>query len=362
MNASSAFQFISLSLGENGYVDKGVDFNAFRVLGIESYFTYYLNDANISHFNHWLYGPCINGVHNEGINDLITHSYFEKSACIRKFYDMDKKKYFNLGEPGFRWPVMAHGTYNKNSQYNAIVLEKYKEEAINLIFGGENNHCTSQDKMEEIIGFSSAAHMIYIDYYVDVLNYKNPNTKFLNRIENVIKPNNYSMNNLNFNPILLKTHNGFILDNIEEEEAYLYERNDVFTYESNGNGIYSVYYFWLSNNQKYYERAYKRIQDAISNIGGIIQAITLFAIIINKLYNNYIILCNTENLLFSAIDLEKYIFKKDSNKITKSKNKKSIMLKKVQMEEIFLVKRQKRKMTKSLIKQIQIYQKLIILF
>ena len=85
MNASSAFQFISLSLGENGYVDNGVDFNAFRVFGIESYFTYYLNDANISHFNHWLYGPCINGVHNEGINDLITHSYFEKSACIINF-------------------------------------------------------------------------------------------------------------------------------------------------------------------------------------------------------------------------------------------------------------------------------------
>ena len=328
MNSSSVFHFISLSLGENDYVDNGVDFNAFRVFGIESYFTYYLNDTNLNHYNHWLYGPCINGLHNEGINNLITHNYFEKSACIRKFYDKDKKKYFNIGEPGFRWPVMAHGTYNKNSQYYAIVLERCKEETINLILGGDNNHCTSQDKMEDIIGISSAAHMFYIDYYVDVLNYKNPNTKFLNRVENVIKPNNYPMNNLNFNPVLLKTHNGLILDNIEEEEAYLYERNDVFTYESNGNGIYTVYYFWLSNNQKYYERTYKRIQDVISNIGGINQDITLFAIIINKLYNNYIILCDTENLLFSAIDLEKYIFKKDSNKITASKNKKNIMLKK----------------------------------
>ena len=327
MNSSSLFHFISLSIAENNFADNGVDFNSFRVFGIEKYFNYYMNDTNLNHFNHWLYGPCINGVDNEGISDLITHSYFEKSACIRKFFDMDKQKYFNIGEPGFRWPVMAHGTYNANSQYYAIVLERCKEETINLILGGENNHCTSDEKIDDIIGLNAAAHMFYIDYYVDVLNYKNPNSKFLNRVENAIKKSIYPMNHLNFNPVLLKTHNGLVLDNIKEEEAYIYERNDVFTYESNDNGIYTVYYFWLSNNQKYYERTYKRIQDVISNIGGINQAITLIAYFINKLYNNYIVLRDTEDLLFSTIDLEKYIYKKDSNKFRTSKNKKNIVLK-----------------------------------
>jgi len=327
MNSSSLFHFISLSIAENNFADNGVDFNSFRVFGIEKYFNYYMNDTNLNHFNHWLYGPCINGVDNEGISDLITHSYFEKSACIRKFFDMDKQKYFNIGEPGFRWPVMAHGTYNANSQYYAIVLERCKEETINLILGGENNHCTSDEKIDDIIGLNAAAHMFYIDYYVDVLNYKNPNSKFLNRVENAIKKSIYPMNHLNFNPVLLKTHNGLVLDNIKEEEAYIYERNDVFTYESNDNGIYTVYYFWLSNNQKYYERTYKRIQDVISNIGGINQAITLIAYFINKLYNNYIVLRDTEDLLFSTIDLEKYIYKKDSNKFRTLKNKKNIVLK-----------------------------------
>ena len=170
--------------------------------------------------------------------------------------------------------------------------------------------------------------MFYIDHYVDVLNYKNPNAKFLYRVENAIKNNIYPMNHLNFNPVLLKTHNGIVLDNIEEEEAYIYERNDVFTYESNDNGIYTVYYFWLSNNQKYYERAYKRIQEIISNIGGINQAITLIAYFINKLYNNYIVLCDTEDLLFSTIELERCIYKKDSNKFKASKNKMNYILKK----------------------------------
>ena len=327
MNSSSAFHFISLSLAENDYIDNGVDYNTFRVIGLESYFTSYLNDTNLNHFNHWLYGPCINGDDNKGINDLISHTYFEKSACIKKFFDVNKQKYFNIGEPEFRWPVMAHGTNNANSKYYAIILERCKEETINLILGGENNNCTTDEKIEEIIGLHSVAHLFYVDYYVDVLNYQSPNTKYLNRVENVIKPNNYPMNNLNFNPVLLKTHNGLVLDNIEEEEAYLYERNDVFTYESNGNGIYTVYYFWLNNNQKYYERTYKRIQDVISNIGGISQAITLIAVIINKLYNKYIILCDTENLLFSTIDLEKCIYKKDSNKYKVSKDKKNNILK-----------------------------------
>ena len=326
MNSSSIFHFISLSIFENDFVDNGVNFNAFRVFGLEQYFNYYLNDIN--HFNHWLYGPCINGVDNEGINNLITQSYFEKSACIKKFFDVDKQKYFNIGEPEFRWPVMAHGTYNANSQFYAIVLERCKEETINLILGGENNHCINNEKLDEIIGLNAAAHMFYIDHYVDVLNYENPNTKFLNRVENAIKNNIYPMNHLNFNPVLLKTHNGIVLDNIEEEEAYIYERNDVFTYESNDNGIYTVYYFWLSNNQKYYERAYKRIQEIISNIGGINQAITLIAYFINKLYNNYIVLRDTEDLLFSTIELERCIYKKDSNKFKASKNKMNYILKK----------------------------------
>ena len=196
LNSSSVFHFITLALAGNGLVDNGVDFNSFRIFGIETYFTYYLNDTNINHFNHWLYGPCKIGVDNGRGRDILrSHSYFEKSACIKKYFDMDKQKYFDIGEPEFRWPVMAHGTYNAKSKYYGIILERCKEETINLILGGENNHCTTDEQFKEIMGLSSIAHMFYADYYVDVLNYTNPNTKFLNRVENVINFENYHMNN-----------------------------------------------------------------------------------------------------------------------------------------------------------------------
>ena len=155
----------------------------------------------------------------------------------------------------------------------------------------------------------------------------------MNRVENAINYENYPMNNLNFNPVLLKTDNGLILDHIVEDEAYIYERNDVLTYQTGESDIYTVYYFWLSNNQRYYERRYKRLQDLISSIGGINQAITFIAIFINKLYNNYIVLCDTENLLFSTIDLEKTIYKKDSNKLRESKIKKKNNLKNIPIKE-----------------------------
>ena len=255
------------------------------------------------------------------IGYLITNDYFEKSACIIKYFSTEKQKYFDLDDSEFKWPAIAHGTYNSKSKFYSIFLERCKEDTTNLVLG-EDYHCSNEEKLKERIGITSGAHLYYIDHYVDVLNYDNPNTKFINRIENSIQLRNYPVNHLNFDPSLVRTHNGLIFDNIKNEEAYIYERNDVFTYETGDSYIYTVYYFWLSNNQKYYERSYKRIQDVISNIGGINQAITLFVFILNKLYNNFIILFDTENLLFSLIDSEPQHLSKRKN-IGKSELQKS---------------------------------------
>jgi hypothetical protein len=341
MNSSSLFHYISLQDAKNNHRDGGVDFTIFRVIGIETFFTRYLNDSNLNNFNHWLYGPCKN-INIEGLKYLITNDYFEKSACIIKYFSKEKQKYFDIDDFEFKWPSMAHGTYNSNSKFYSIFLEICKENTVNLILG-EDYHCTNEEKLKERIGITSGAHLYYIDHYVDVLNYDNPNTKFINRIENSIQLNNYPVNHLNFDPSLVKTHNGLIFDNIKYEKTYIYERNDVFTYETGNSYVYTVYYFWLSNNEKYYERSYKRIQEVISNIGGINQVITTFAFILNKLYNNFIILSDTKNLLFSLIDSEqphsskrKKIRKSESLKIVKnneSMKQNSNLIKKSDLEK-----------------------------
>ena len=88
------------------------------------------------------------------------------------------------------------------------------------------------------------------------------------------------------------------------------DRNDVFTYPNENHELYMVYYFWLKNRMNYYERNYKRLQDVTSSIGGIYQIVTVLAVFENRLFNKYIVLSDTEKLLFSIIYAEKHTNKR----------------------------------------------------
>jgi hypothetical protein len=63
-----------------------------------------------------------------------------------------------------------------------------------------------------------------------------------------------------------------------------------------------VYVFWIKDRMQCYKRIYKKIQDVISDIGGISQFITIFATYINLFYNNYKILSDSENLIYPSIN------------------------------------------------------------
>ena len=318
LNSSSIFHFISLALDENNLVNKGVDFKSFRIIGLETYFQVYLDDKNLSNHNHWLYGFCNNESDTEGIGHLINHDYFNKCACIRKYFDSKKQRYYDTNEPEFRWPSISVENPNQNTSFYTLFLERCEEKTINLILG-EGSHCKNADEINKTIGFNSGVYLYYINNYIDVLNYKNPNRKFFETIVNSIQANSYSMNHLNFNPSLIKTHHGIIFDKVKEELSHSFDRNDAFIY-NNDDTIYSVYYFWLKNRMNYYERTYKRLQDIISSIGGINQFITFVAFYINKIYNHYIVLSDTEKLLNSSIyhERKRYVKKpKEMNKIKK---------------------------------------------
>ena len=306
LNASSFFHYISLNSGAEELINGGFDFKSFRVIGLETYFQEYYGNRNLNNYDHWLYGYCINETDTVGINHLIKEDFFHNSACIRKYFSSSEQKYYSTDDPLFRWPVMAYGTFNSKNKFYSIILEKCQEETLHLINGEEKSHCRSEKEINEAIGFNAAAHLFFIDNLVDVLNYKNPISKYFYRIQNSIQYGGYSINHLNFFPTLIKTHNGLIFDNIIEEVSYSFERNDAYTYNDDNNNIYSVYYVWLNNRIHYYERIYKRIQEIISSIGGIYQFITFVSIFLNRLYNNYIVLIETENLLNTSIYSEKY--------------------------------------------------------
>jgi len=305
LNASSLFHFISIGESKNDYYwDEGVNFTKYRIIGLENYLINYKNDRNISHFNHWLYGKCNNTTDTQGISHLINYDHFEKSACIKKYFDSNEQNYYDIKVPKFRWPVLSHGTFHYDSKFYSIFIEGCKDETINPILG-ENQKCIN-DTLIDI----KTAYLYFINHYIDVLQYKNPTIKFLERIENGINKHDYFINNINIFPSIERTHNGFFFDNIEEKKAYIYERNDVVTDINNEDIIYIGYIFWLKNTVNEYERSYKRIQDVAPKIGGIYQVVICISVFINSLYNQFIELADTEALLFSSMKIKNKDHKK----------------------------------------------------
>ena len=71
INASSIFHFISMASLSSNYVNDGIDFTTFNVIGFEEYYEAYLYNKNLTNFDHWLYGRCNNQTDTEGISHLI---------------------------------------------------------------------------------------------------------------------------------------------------------------------------------------------------------------------------------------------------------------------------------------------------
>jgi hypothetical protein len=275
--------------------DIGFDFESFRIIGIDTYYQNYIDDKNrnLSNYNHWLYGKCNNDSDTEGIDYLINKKNFLNFACISKYYDNETKKYYNTGDQNFRWPRMAHGLSHQDKEYYSVLIEKCEEDTLKLILGEEYNCKENLELFNGYMGF----HFNFIDHFSDVLNYKKPHVKYFSRIENTIVKDNYSVNHLNFNPSIVNTHDGLIFENTKKETSYNFERNDAFANYKEGTTIYSIYNIWLKNRLQCYDRTYKKIQDVISDIGGISEVVTAVAAFLNCFFNKYIIMVNVEKMI-----------------------------------------------------------------
>ena len=147
-NTTDCFHFISLALGVDNYIDKGVDFTMFRIIGLDTYVSNYNED--ITKNNHWLYGLCNNESDTKGISHLTNQNFYLQSACIRKYYNAEENKYYDTSDENFRWPAMAHGTYHPNKTFYSIFLEKCQEDTVGLILG-EGSQCKSNEEIEQVL-------------------------------------------------------------------------------------------------------------------------------------------------------------------------------------------------------------------
>ena len=316
LNSSSMFHYINFRNTEN-QISEPIDFDMIRIIGIEEITINNYPFIDLKKTPHWLYGLCNNETDTEGIGYLIESEEYFGCACIRKYFNPDTNQYYDTNNKNFKWPSVAHGMSNNDHIFYGIIVEKCKNDDLRTL--SESKSCKNSDKINNYI-YNQAITIYLIDHYSDVLNYRTPFRKYLYSVSNMIFPKYFTVNNMNFNPAIIKTHNGIILDNIVKELSYFFSQNEKVTmdeevevvdeegnplYNEEGSkiikstGIISSYYFWMQNRLQFYERNYKRLQDIMSDIGGLSRVVLIIAIFINTLVSNYIILLDTEDLALS---------------------------------------------------------------
>ena len=102
-----------------------------------------------------------------------------------------------------------------------------------------------------------------------ILNSVTQVTNTPNRVAVTINKDNYSVNHINLDPVLLTTHDGIVFDNSKEEMVYTFQRNDEFTYNEPNTDIYCIYNLWLKNRMQCFERAIKKYRMLYQKLVGL---------------------------------------------------------------------------------------------
>ena len=311
VNSSSMFSFIQiLDTAEN--IPTPINFDYITIIGLEETIDIYAENNDLSKYNHWLYGYCNNSTDIIGINDLVKFDHFTESACIRKYYNKDDNKYYNTDENGFKWPNILHGCSHPNRTFYGIVVEKCRNTSLKYLSDG--SYCKPKEDIVNYIKKSSISFQI-IDQYTDILNYTTPYRKYFYSISNGLFEESYTTNHLNLNPTTVISDEGNFFEVKKVTLSYFFELNEKVTASSNSTGIYVGFYFWMQNRMQYYERAYEKVQDVFSALGGLCKTLMAIGEIINLIVNKYIKLFDTQiymNEIENSKIYDKNIFKINS--------------------------------------------------
>ena len=285
LNSSGLFHIINLNYGT-----LQLEFNRlFTIVGVENHLRYF-DFSNLTSFNHYIYDYC---EENDiiGIEDTFKSILQIKNVnfCIKKYYDNITQKVYNLNKNEYSYPIITRGNSDPVPSRYGILIQKCKNSSI-------INNCYNEDiidiEIKKFVGYS----IEFLDHNILIENYKGVNLNIYNKIGNQFNLGvGYTTNHLNFKPVMVKTNDAIFFNNQKIIYTYKFDFNEklptVFSEEENPNyDILASIYFWMQNQEDIFSRSYKKIQDILGCIAGIIKMIFLIAKGLNYFVHNYIYL------------------------------------------------------------------------
>ncbi len=293
-NNKGIFHFIQL--GDNNNMDY---YNrSIIIIGVHEHTNITNKNFNISLYDHWIYEPC-NNQHIEDLKDYLNdfETSFYNSHCINKFYNKTTKKFININDSNFKYPIIEHGSSNPNSNpYGIYILRCQNNSELNITDCDDEN--ISDKKAIEI----DTIHIFFIDHYIDVTNYRYPLTNFYHKISNKIVLSSYTINHLNFSPLKLNTHTGIIMNSNSEIISFNFDLNEKLITKEENTGIYGSFYFWMQNQMNIYDRTYQKIQDVSASVSGIKILLTIIGYFINYLFAKITLINDLSNDILKKND------------------------------------------------------------
>ena len=299
------FNYIQLSENITSSIKK-LDFNKIEIIGINITMESLKRINNLNNISHWIYGICDNKIDTKRINYLLNNETFHKSACIKKFYNHKKSKYYNIEDENFEWPIISHGASNLNFKFYGVLIKKCQNTSFRLEHFG---NCDPEKEIDDYIK-NIFVRFTILDNYVDILNHKNPIMEFLYTVTNEINYNYYRINNLNFLPGYIKSYDNLFNDKTTEKKSYFFSQNSQIALPSENSNYLSVFFIWLQNTQLIYERHYYKLRDLLTEIGGYASATITISKFINYLIFNFNLLSDSQELISNVLQKNSTVYDK----------------------------------------------------
>lgn len=288
-----------------------IDFQAVSLIGVNKYITEYMSNNDISKIDHWIYGPCdIKDI--EGMEEYVQNktSFFE-AACVKKMWNVTEQRYYTINDiDKFNYPQLEHGASNPNTVNYGVIIEKCRNETKQL-----NNEipCYENEAINQYMLKAVSLALYVIDHSIIVNNYSHPLKTFFYKVTNGMVGSSFTSNNLNFQPVEVRSHKGMMIDSTDVVHTYIYNQNAKTTLDGKGTGILCCFYFWMQNRLQLYERYYLKIQESLAGLGGMSKMIFTISGLVNYLVNQFFILQDSIELS------NRYVKKYDSFPLSRRK-------------------------------------------